>query len=175
MVAEKYHSFHPHVSGEIVLDEVDATLLHLLQRDASIGHAELARSVGLSVAGVHKRVRRLQTSGLIRRTVAQLDRERLGLDLMCFLTASFKVNTDPDNMGALREATAALPEVLECYTLTGANDAILKVAVRDHKHLREFLARFSSAQNVISSIQTAIVLEEIKETHELPVAAHTEG
>ena len=123
------------------------------------------------MAGVHKRVRRLQTSGLIRRNVAQLDREGLGLDLLCFLTASFKTNTHTDNMRALREATAELPEVLECYTLTGANDAILKITVRDHKHLREFLLRFSSVQDVISSIQTAIVLEEIKETHELPVSS----
>lgn len=142
-----------------------------MQRDSSTGHAELARAVGLSVAGVHKRVRRLQTSGLIRKMVAQLDREGLGLDLMCFLTATFKTNTHTDNMRALREATTKLPEVLECYTLTGANDAILKITVRDHKHLREFLARFSGVQKVIASIQTAIVLEEIKETHELPVTS----
>jgi DNA-binding Lrp family transcriptional regulator len=151
------------------MDDVDTTLLRLLQHDASTNHAALAEAVGLSVAGVHKRIRKLQSSGLIRKTVAQLDREGLGLDLLCFLTATFKTNTHTQNMSTLREATAALPEVLECYTLTGANDAVLKVTVRDHKHLREFLTRFSSAQDVIGSIQTAIVLEEIKETHELPI------
>jgi DNA-binding Lrp family transcriptional regulator len=154
------------------MDDVDTTLLRLLQHDASTNHAALAKAVGLSVAGVHKRIRKLQSSGLIRKTVAQLDREGLGLDLLCFLTATFKTNTHTQNMSTLREATAALPEVLECYTLTGANDAVLKVTVRDHKHLREFLTRFSSAQDVIGSIQTAIVLEEIKETHELPIMAH---
>jgi Lrp/AsnC family transcriptional regulator, leucine-responsive regulatory protein len=60
-----------------------------------------------------------------------------------------------------------LPQVLECYTLTGANDAILKVLVRDHKALREFLAQLSGSQDVIERVQTSIVLEEIKETHEL--------
>jgi DNA-binding Lrp family transcriptional regulator len=151
------------------MDSTDATLLELVQRDASTGHAELARAVGLSVAGVHKRLKRLETNGLIRRTVAQLDRERLGLDLLCFLSVLFKTNTDPTNMSELRRATELLPEVLECYTLTGSQDAILKVVVRDHKGLREFLARLSAAQTVIDRIQTSIVLEEIKETHELPV------
>ena len=152
------------------MDEIDATLLRELQRDARQGHAELARRVGLSVTGVHKRLRRLEAHGLVRKTVALLDRQRLGLDLLCFLTATFKSNTAPDNMARLRDATAALSEVLECYTLTGQADAVLKVTVRDHTHLRDFLARLSSAQDVLERIQTAIVLEEIKETNELPVA-----
>jgi DNA-binding Lrp family transcriptional regulator len=151
------------------MDNTDAKLLELMQRDAGTGHAELARAVGLSVAGVHKRLKRLETNGLIRKTVAQLDREKLGLDLLCFLSVTFKANTEPTNMAELRRATASLPEVLECYTLTGSQDAILKVIVRDHKGLREFLARLSDAQNVLDRIQTSIVLEEIKETHELPI------
>jgi DNA-binding Lrp family transcriptional regulator len=151
------------------MDNTDAKLLELMQRDAGTGHAELAQAVGLSVAGVHKRLKRLETNGLIRKTVAQLDREKLGLDLLCFLSVTFKANTEPTNMAELRRATAGLPEVLECYTLTGSSDAILKVIVRDHKGLREFLARLSDAQNVLDRIQTSIVLEEIKETHELPI------
>ena len=151
------------------MDNTDAKLLELMQRDAGTGHAELAQVVGLSVAGVHKRLKRLETNGLIRKTVAQLDREKLGLDLLCFLTVTFKANTEPTNMAELRRATASLPEVLECYTLTGSSDAILKVIVRDHKGLREFLARLSDVQSVIDRIQTSIVLEEIKETHELPI------
>ena len=151
------------------MDGTDAKLLELMQRDAATGHAEFARVVGLSVAGVHKRLKRLETNGLIRKMVAQLDREKLGLDLLCFLTVTFKTNTAPNNMAELRRATATLPEVLECYTLTGLQDAILKVIVRDHKGLREFLARLSDAQSVIDRIQTSIVLEEIKETHELPI------
>ena len=151
------------------MDNTDAKLLELMQRDAGTGHAELARVVGLSVAGVHKRLKRLETNGLIRKTVAQLDREKLGLDLLCFLTVSFKTNTEPSNVAELRRATESLPEILECYSLTGSQDAILKVVVRDHKGLREFLTRLSAAQNVLDRIQTSIVLEEIKETHELPI------
>ena len=144
-------------------------LLELLQYDAGVSRAELAESVGLSVTGLHKRLKRLEAQGIVRKLVAQLDREKLGLDLLCFLSVSFKANTEPGNMDELRRATADLPEVLECYTLTGSQDAILKVIVRDHKGLREFLARLSDVQSVIDRIQTSIVLEEIKETHELPI------
>jgi DNA-binding Lrp family transcriptional regulator len=149
------------------LDEVDVALLGALQRNARQSHGELAALVGLSVTGVHKRIKRLETQGFLRQTVTLLDRERLGLDLLCFLSVTFKRNTEPHNMDALRVACAGLPEVLECYTLTGSFDALVKIAVRDHKALREFLARLSLATSVIDRIQTSIVLEEIKETHEL--------
>lgn len=151
------------------LDEVDAALLRAIQHDANQSHAILAQTVGLSVTGVHKRIKRLERQGFIQQTVAMLNRERLGLDLLCFLTVSFKANTNPSNMKNLTRACAGLPQVLECYTLTGINDAILKVLVRDHKALREFLAQLSSNQNVIERVQTSIVLEEIKETHELMI------
>ena len=153
------------------MDELDAQLLELMQRDTAGGHAELARAVGLSPAGIHKRLKRLEAQGYVRRTVTLLDRERLGLDLLCFITVTFKTNTNTTNMQHLKAACAGLPEVLECYTLTGVNDAVMKVVVRDHKHLRDFLRRFASAQKVVASMHTGIVLEELKETHELPVRA----
>jgi DNA-binding Lrp family transcriptional regulator len=148
-------------------DAVDTMLLRALQTDATQSHASLAQTVGLSLTGVHKRLKRLEGQGFIVQTVALLNREKLGLDLLCFLNVSFKTNTNPNNMQTLNQACQRLPQVLECYTLTGANDAILKVLVRDHKALREFLAQLSGSQDVIERVQTSIVLEEIKETHEL--------
>lgn len=151
------------------MDKLDTKLLELMQHDTTGGHAELARAVGLSPAGIHKRLKRLEAHGYLKRTVTLLDRERLGLDLLCFITVGFKTNTNTKNMATLSRACQGLPEVLECYTLTGVNDAILKVVVRDHKHLRDFLKNFASAQDVVASMHTGIVLEELKETHELPV------
>ena len=151
------------------LDEVDAALLRAKQHNATQSQASLAQTVGLSVTGVDKRIKRLERQGIILRTVAILNRERLGLDLLCFLTVSFKVINNPSNMKNLTQACAGLPQVLECYTLTGINDAILKVLVRDHKALRKFLARLSSNQNVVERVQTSNVLEKSKETHELMI------
>lgn len=151
------------------MDEVDRQLLLLLQQNAETSHAELASRVGLSVTGIHKRLKRLKQEGLIKKMVAVLDRSKLGLDLMCFLKVTFKNNLQAPNLPSLEEAVKALPEVLECYTLTGTDDAILKIAVRDHVALREFLLRFSQSQSIIDKVETCIVLEEIKEGHLLPL------
>lgn len=152
------------------MDEIDRKLLLLLQHDAQVSQAELAKEVGLSVTGVHKRIHKLEQEGFIRRTVVLLDRAKLGLDLLCFLKVTFKNNLDPQNLPRLRKAVEELPEVLECFTLTGSDDGILKVLVKDHVSLRDFLRRFSEAQKVIDRIETCIVLEEFKETSELPIA-----
>jgi DNA-binding Lrp family transcriptional regulator len=152
------------------VNDLDVHLLKLLQVDASTSHAELAQATGLSVTGVHKRLKRLRQEGYIRKITAVLDRGKLGLDLLCFLKATFKNNLEPSNIQNLRQAMAKLPEVLECYSLTGSTDAIIKVLVADHVALREFLVRLSKVQQVIDRVETCIVLEEFKEGYELPIA-----
>ncbi|MFC4456237.1 Lrp/AsnC family transcriptional regulator [Deinococcus sonorensis] len=151
------------------LDDIDRTLLELLQEDADQNHADMAARVGLSAAGVHKRLKRLRQEGYVRRLTAQLDRSRLGLDLLCFLKITFRSNLQPENLVDLQRAIRALPEVLECYTLTGSSDAILKVAVTDHIALRDFLSRLSLQQQVIERAETCIALEEFKEGGALPL------
>jgi DNA-binding Lrp family transcriptional regulator len=153
----------------MTLDALDHQLLHLVQQDAEMSHASLAESVGLSVTGVHKRLKRLRQEGVIKKVVAVLDRNKLGFDLTCFLKVKFKNNLTGPNLPKLRKAIKGLPEVLECYTLTGTDDAILKITVPDHVALREFLTRFSESQNVIERVETCIVLEEIKEGAPLPI------
>jgi DNA-binding Lrp family transcriptional regulator len=151
------------------MDQVDRQLLLLLQHNAETSHAELASQVGLSVTGIHKRLKRLRQEGVIKKMVAVLDRSKLELDLMCFLKVTFKNNLQAPNLPSLEESVKSLPEVLECYTLTGTDDAILKIAVRDHIALREFLMRFSQSQDIVDRVETCIVLEEIKEGHSLPL------
>lgn len=153
------------------MDAIDRYLLKSLQRDGSISHADLAISVRLSATGVHKRLKRLEMQGLIQKYVAVLNREALGLNILCFLTVSFKTNVELENLRGLKQAVEGLPQVLECFTTTGSQDAILKVAVRDHKELRAFLHEFSTLQNVVERIETRIVLEEVKESQELPLGA----
>jgi DNA-binding Lrp family transcriptional regulator len=150
-------------------DEIDLLLMEQLQVNAEISHADLGKLCGLSAAGVFKRLGRLRQQGVLTGTVAVLDREKLGLDLVCFLQVSFKDNMRAANIGEFREAVQALPEVLEAYSITGSSDALLKVLVPNHTVLRDFLRRLAEAQNVIGRIETCIVLEEFKETHKLPL------
>lgn len=151
------------------LDDIDRTLLELLQEDAGLPHTELARQVGLSAAGVHKRLKRLDQDGHVKKLTAVLDRSKLGLDLLCFLKVTFRSNLHPENLAELQQAVLALPEILECYTVTGSSDALLKIAVTDHIALRDFLRRLSDQQSVIERSETCIVLEELKEGAPLPL------
>ena len=151
------------------MDKTDTQILRLIQQDAKISQADLAHSVGLSVPGVHKRIKRLEATGVIKSAVTHLNRLAIGLDLLCFVSVTFKTNNDPSNHANLRAVTAQLPEVLECYWLTGSTDALLKVVVSDHQALGSFLKRLSGIQTIIDKVQTSIVLEELKETHELPL------
>lgn len=151
------------------MDKLDQQLLSALQRDAEVSRAELAREVGLSHAGLHKRLGRLKSQGYIQRTVALLNRRSLGLDLLAFMLVTFRSNLRFENQDALRQAVAGIPQVLECYTLTGTSDAILKIVVRDHRELRDLLQTLAQAQDVIDRIQTCVVLKEFKNGPELPL------
>jgi DNA-binding Lrp family transcriptional regulator len=151
------------------LDDLDLKLLSLIQDDAETSHASLANAVGLSVTGIHKRLKKLRQEGIIKKVTTVLDRNKLGLDLLCFLNVTYKDNVRPSNIIEMRRAVAKLPEVLECYSLTGSHDAIIKIVVRDHTHLRDFVKQLAKVQRVIGRIETCIVLEEFKEGAALPL------
>lgn len=145
-------------------------LLQEVQRDAERSSRELGTSLELSPGAVHKRLKRLREAGVIRKTCAVLDREKLGLDLLCFLFVRFKSNMQTHNYGELKRALGTLPGVLECYTTTGDTDAVIKVAVHDHNALKALLRELAGAQTVIERVHTSICLEELKSVTELPVA-----
>lgn len=151
------------------MDDIDVRLLKEVQRDAERSSRDLAASFELSAGAVHKRLKRLKEQGFIRKTCALLDREKLGLDLLCFLFVRFKSNMRTDNMAKLQSALHALPAVLECYTTTGDTDAIIKVAVHDHNALKKLLRELAGTQEVIERVHTAICLEELKSVTELPM------
>jgi len=151
------------------MDAIEHKLLGFLQQDAGLSNAELARRVGLSTAGVHKRIKRLRQRGYIEGSVTRLSKAALGLDLLCYLLITFKENMHPANMDRLKAAVADRPEVLECYMLTGQNDAIMKVLVKDHSALKRLLVDLSKRQDVIGRTSTCIVLDKLKETSCLPL------
>lgn len=150
------------------MDDIDARLLDLLQRDSSVSNADLARRVGLSAAGVHKRVRRLEAQGTIRGYGARLDRQHLGLGLLSFITLKLDSNSLPSYQ-AVEAAVKAMPNVLECFEVTGNDDVLLKVAVRDMDHLRTFLHGLASELAPFSHVQTTVVLHELKVNGPLPI------
>jgi len=150
------------------LDEIDRALLRALQEDARRSNVELARLVDLSATGLQKRLRRLEEAGVIVGYAARLDREALGYDMLCFAQVTLQRH-EPDAVDNFRREVQAMPEVLECHHLTGEFDYLLKVVVRNRKHLERFILNTLTPVRGMDKIRTSLVLSEIKSAAALPI------
>ena len=149
------------------LDEQDLAILRALQAE-NLSNVELARRVSLSAPATHARVKQLESLGYIRRTVAMLDRERLGYDLLCFITVALQMHK-PDEVQKFRDTVASAQEVLECHHVTGDYDYILKVALKGRQDLQRFLMDVLTPIPAVARLHTRVVLDEVKSTTELPL------
>jgi Lrp/AsnC family transcriptional regulator, leucine-responsive regulatory protein len=145
------------------LDSTDKAILRQLQQDSAISNVELARRVNLSPPAVHARIKRLEELKYIRGYVALLDREKVGYDMLCLVTVTLQQHR-PEQTDAFREKIKDMTEVLECFYGTGDYDYLLKVAVRNRKHLEHFLMEKLTHISGVARITTSIVLGEIKNT-----------
>ena len=148
------------------LDNKDYTILELLQEDGSRSDAELARRVDLSTSGLKKRRLRLERAGVIERKVTLVNRNSLGLALQCFVQVSL-VHHRQDADQQFREVIRNLDEVMECHILTGHQDCLLKVVVRDYQDLERLLKDLTCPS--VNRLLTSIVLSEVKRTTSLPM------
>jgi Lrp/AsnC family transcriptional regulator, leucine-responsive regulatory protein len=152
----------------INLDDLDRAILRDLQADGRMTNLDLARSVGLSPAATHARVRRLEQSGAIQRYAALVDPEMAGFDLLCLISIGIQLH-HADAVARTRAALASLPEVLECHHLTGQFDYLLKVVLPDRRALERFVVERLTPLPGIARIQTSVVLAVVKSTTALPI------
>ncbi len=150
------------------LDQLDWRLLEELQKDGRVSNAELARRLNLSPPATHARVRKLEETGVIRQYVALLDRDRLGLDLLCFIHIRMHVH-ELNALESFQEHVLSLPEVLECHHLTGQYDYVLKVALSNRRELQDFVRYKLVPLRGVAQITTSVLLEEVKATTSLPL------
>jgi Lrp/AsnC family leucine-responsive transcriptional regulator len=150
------------------LDELDRRLLAALQTDARRSSAELARELKLSGPGLQKRLRRLEERGVIRGYATVVDREAVGLDLLCFIHIML-AHHRPDAIRRFPDRIMKMPEVLECHFLTGEFDYLLKVVVADHEELEKFLFERLMKVSGVDRTRTSIVVKEVKATTSLPL------
>jgi Lrp/AsnC family transcriptional regulator len=151
----------------IVLDSIDRRILRELQRDATIAIADLAQIVGLSQTPCWKRIKRLTDAGIITKRVALLDREKLDLGLVVFVSVRTSRH-DQEWLDAFAGAASSMPEVIEFYRLSGDTDYLLKVLVRDIAAYDAFYKRLIAAVP-LSDVSSAFAMEQIKSTTALPV------
>ncbi len=150
------------------LDERDRAILRLLQENSRISSAELARQVNLSAPGLQKRLRKLEEKGTIDRYVTLVNREALGLDLLCFAQVTL-AHHYPECISTFCDRVQSLTEVLECHHLTGEFDYLLKFVVVNHQYLEKLLRGKISPIQGVDKIRTSIVLNEVKASTSLPL------
>ena len=153
----------------IDLDRTDQRILALLQEDADISTAALADKLHMSQSPCWRRINRLMEAGLIKRRVALLDREALGMDVVVFATVNL-TQTGRQNLLAFEGDIEGHPEVVECYTMTGIWDYVLKIVTRDIKHYEDFVRNTLTASEMIRELHSHIAVTEIKNTTELPLS-----
>ena len=155
-----------------MIDETDATILALLQENARISQAEVARVVGLAPSAVLERIRKLESRGVIKGYAALVDPHALDQSMLAFIAVRSEQAPGDDSVS---RALAACPEVLELHHVAGDDCYLLKVRARDAEHIGQLLRHRFGRIPGVRSTRTTIVLETVKETPRLPVrAASTE-
>jgi DNA-binding Lrp family transcriptional regulator len=150
------------------IDQFDRKILSLLQADARLTNSDLSERVNLSPSQCSRRRQRLEETGFVKGYRAILDRDRLGFPLVNIISVTLATH-NRDNARRFADLLARLPEVQEAHALTGEMDYILKVVTPDLKSLSEFVNGVLLPHESVQHVKTAIVLETLKETWELPL------
>ena len=150
------------------LDPTDIVLLNRLQADARITNVALAESAHLSPAPCLRRVRDLETSGVIRGYVTLLDPEAVGLDVSMFIQVSLEKQVG-NALRVFEETIDGYPEVMECYLMTGDSDYLLRVVTPDLKTLQSFIVDRLARIPHVSNIRSSMTLKQVKYKTALPI------
>jgi Lrp/AsnC family leucine-responsive transcriptional regulator len=147
-----------------ILDETDLQILKTLQKNAKLTTKELADAVHLTPTPVFERQKRLEKKGYIKKYVAVLDADKLGLSLQVYCKVKMK-QINHEIADAFSRQIQRIPEVIECYNTSGSYDYLLKVRARDMKQYQEFvLNKLGEIENV-SSIESTFVMSEVKQRY----------
>ncbi|WP_300375833.1 Lrp/AsnC family transcriptional regulator [Henriciella sp.] len=150
------------------LDAIDAKILDLIQKDAALSVADIADRVGLSSSPCWRRIKRMEEAGIIQGRVTLLDRETLGLGFE--VVASVKLALpSKENLSKFEDLVRKWPEVLECMTVTGAVDYVIRITTTDMHSYDAFLREKLLGSGLVSDVQSRIVINVAKRTTALPL------
>ena len=151
------------------LDRTDRLILQALQNDAKINMKALATQLHLSKTPIYERIRRLEEEGIIKRYVALVDPQKIGLPLVVFCNVTLAVHDD-EHIRQFRESILDVDEIMECYSIGGIHDFFLKVVVKDLQAYDRFVFEKLTKIKGIAKMQSSFVLSEIKHTTALKPA-----
>lgn len=144
-----------------MLDKIDKKILSCLERNARMNASAIGAEVNMSVSAVIERIKKLETSGTIKRYTIILDQEKLGMGVLAFVEVSTDTVTQNYATDAVRDFALAHPEVIECHVVTGSSDFLLKVCVDSTRSLQELLQKLKSVPGV-STTKTSVVMSTAK-------------
>ncbi len=150
------------------LDKKDIEILSELQKNSNQTTKELAAAVNLSTTPTFERVKRLERAGYIKRYTAVLDADKLNRGFMAFCYLSLKQHSY-ENAEKIMNAVKAVPEIVECYNISGEYDFLLKIYTKDMKEYQKFILRILGEIDCIGSLNSSFVLGEVKNDHLLPL------
>ena len=154
------------------LDKLDRAILRSLQRNGRETYDVVGEQVGLSASAVLRRVKRLEDTGVIARYVALVKPEAVGLGLTAYLNVRLEKHSESHKrnpMDVFRASVQAWPEVVECVSLTGEMDYLLRVVVTDMAHYSRFIMDTLLKHPSVEDCKTSFVLDSVKATTALPV------
>jgi DNA-binding Lrp family transcriptional regulator len=149
-------------------DVLDARILALIQEDAGLSVAEVAERVGLSSSPCWRRIKRMEEAGVITGRATLLDREKLGLNFEVYATLKLSLPTK-QNLDAFEAAIRTFPEVVQCATVTGEADYVMRIITRDMHAFDEFLREKVLSLGVVANVQSRIVMRSVKNSTAIPL------
>lgn len=154
------------------MDETDRRILALLQKNARLPAAEIARLVGLGASAVHQRMRKLEESGVIQAYETRIDPRAVDRDLVSFVRVQTGEGARAEE---ITRALVDLPEVQEVHRVVGEDCFFVKVRVRDTRDLAYLLDERIQVIPNVAATRTTIVLTTAKETRALPLEERRNG
>lgn len=150
------------------LDKVDLQILRILQENSRLTTKELAVKVSLSSTPVFERLKRLETNGYIKKYIAILDADKLNQGFMVFCKVKLqRVNYDIATEFA--RIIADIPEVTECYNISGSFDYLLKIHAPDMKYYQSFILNVLGRIEYLASLESVFVMDVIKHEYNVHI------
>jgi Lrp/AsnC family transcriptional regulator, leucine-responsive regulatory protein len=150
-------------------DRIEKSILSALQQQGRISNVDLAEQIGLSESPTFRRVRQLESAGVIAGYAAIVDQRKLGLDVTAFVQVSMEKQPDSATE-AFHERVKAEPHIIECHAMSGSHDYLMKVVARNIDHFSEICMQRILKFPGVDHVESSFSLAEIKHSRVLPAA-----
>lgn len=157
----------------INLDNIDLKILRILQENAKITNLQLSSEIGLSPAPTLERVKKLERKKLIKGYHAQLNSELVGIGISAIIQITLTRQVE-NAISNFKKEINKIPEIMECYQVTGNADYVIKVMMKDMRAFEELISQKLSKMEEIGQMQTMVILSQIKDSKVLPLSYKNE-